>query len=181
MAEPKAFSQVKLVCGIIASREQYFKRAEERLREVYGSVDKASPIFEFNLTNYYEEQMGKNLKRKFLSFAHLISPERLSEIKLQTNELEKEIRKEFQAMQRIVNLDPGYLTPSALVMATVKDFAHRIPLRDGIYAHLEFLFTKKEVRVLSWTYPDYKTEGYQKFFMEIRQIYLSQLRALVKR
>ena len=181
MAEPKAFSQVKLVCGIIASREHYFKRAEERLRELYGSVDKESPLFEFKLTNYYEKQMGKNLKRKFLSFAHLISPERLSEIKLQTNELEKEIRKEFQAMQRIVNLDPGYLTPSALVMATVKDFAHRIPLRDGIYAHLEFLFTKKEVRVLSWTYPDYKTEGYQKFFMEIRQIYLSQLRALVKR
>ncbi len=176
MAEPKPFSQVKLVCGIIASQEPYFKRAEERLVKLFGSVDKASPLFEFDFTDYYQDQMGKNLKRKFLSFAHLIAPERLSEIKLQTNDLEEEIRKEFRAIQRIVNLDPGYLTPSALVMATAKDFAHRIPLHDGIYAHLELLFSKKEVRVLSWTYPDYKTEGYQKFFMEIRQIYLSQLR-----
>ncbi len=177
MAEPKLFSQVKLVCGIIASQELYFRRAEEKLVELYGPVDKASPLFDFNFTDYYQDQMGENLQRKFLSFANLISPERLSEIKLQTNRLEEEIRKESQASQRIVNLDPGYLTASALVMATAKDFAHRIPLRDGIYAHLELLFSKKEARVLSWTYPDYKTEGYQKFFMEIRQIYLSQLRA----
>jgi hypothetical protein len=181
MAEPKHFSQVKLVCGIIASQELCFQKAEERLVGLHGPVDKASPLFDFNLTNYYQEQMGKNLQRKFLSFANLISPERLSEIKLRTNELEEEIRKEFQASLRIVNLDPGYLTPSALIMATAKDFAHRIPLRGGIYAHLELLFSKKEVRILSWTYPDYKTEGYQKFFLEIRQIYLSQLRALANR
>jgi len=179
MVEPKHFSQVKLVCGIIASQELYFRKAEEKLVELYGPVDKASPIFDFDFTDYYEEQMGKNLKRKFLSFANLISPERLSEIKLQTNRLEEEIRKEFKAGQRIVNLDPGYLTPSALIMATAKDFAHRIPLREGIYAHLELLFSKKEVRVLSWTYPDYKTEGYQKFFMQIRQIYLSQKKGTV--
>lgn len=181
MAEPKPFSQVKLVGGIIASHEPYFKRAEERLVELFGSVDKASPLFVFDFTDYYQEQMGKNLKRKFLSFAHLISPERLSEIKLQTNRLEEELRKEFEASQRIVNIDPGYLTPSALVMATAKDFAHRIPLHDGIYAHLELLFSKKEVKVLSWTYPDYKTEGYQKFFIEVRQIYLSQLRGSAQR
>jgi len=176
MAEPKLFPQVKLVCGIIASQEPYFRRAEEELAELYGPVDKVSLLFNFNFTDYYQGQMGKSLKRKFLSFANLISPERLSEIKLQTNGLEEKIRKEFQASQRIVNLDPGYMTSSALVMATAKDFSHRIPLRDGIYAHLELLFSKKEVKVLSWTYPDYKTEGYQKFFLEIRQIYLSQLR-----
>jgi hypothetical protein len=181
MAEPKPFSQVKLVCGVIASQELYFRKAEEKSAELYGPVDKASPLFDFNFTDYYQDQMGKNLQRKFLSFANLISPERLSEIKLQTNRLEEEMRKEFQASQRIVNLDPGYLTPSALVMATAKDFAHRIPLRDGIYAHLELLFSKKEVRVLSWTYPDYKTKGYQKFFIEVRQTYLSQLREVLNR
>ena len=119
--------------------------------------------------------MGKNLKRKILSFTRLISPESLSEVKLQTNELEEEIRREMKASQRVVNLDPGYLTPSALIMATAKNFAHRIPLQHGIYAHLELLFTKKEARTLSWTYPDYKTEEYQRFFMEIRKVYLSQL------
>jgi len=178
MAEPKPFLPVKLICGIIAFEELFFKRAEERLVALYGALDHTSPLFEFNFTDYYQEQMGKNLKRKFLSFANLISPEKLSEIKLQTNELEEEIKKELKSKLRAVNLDPGYLTPSALIMATAKDFAHRIPLHDGIYAHLELLFSKKGVSVLSWTYPDYRSEGYQRFFLEIRQIYLSQLRRL---
>jgi len=121
--------------------------------------------------------MGRDLKRRFLSFVRLISPERLSEIKIQTNALEEKITEEMKAERRVVNLDPGYLTPSALIMATAKNFAHRIPLQDGIYAHLELLMIKKEMRTLDWTYPDYKTKDYQDFFMEVRRIYLSQLKA----
>ncbi len=175
MAEPKPFSPVKLICGIIASEEIFFKRAEERLVHLYGSVDITSPLFKFNFTDYYEKQMGKNLKRKFLSFAELAMPEKLGEIKLRTNELEEEIRAELKQGRRVVNLDPGYLTQSALIMATAKDFAHRIPLQQGIYAHLELLFTKKSIKTLDWTYPDYRTEEYHKFFMEVRRTYLSQL------
>lgn len=177
MAEPRAFSPVKLICGIIAFEERIFKKAEEDLGRLYGPVDLTSPHFEFKFTDYYEKQMGKNLKRKFLSFAEFVLPEKLSEIKLQTNELEEELRKEFQSGRRIVNIDPGYLTSSSLIMATAKDFAHRVPLHDGIYAHLELLFGKKEARPLSWTYPDFKTKDYQSFFMEVRRIYLSQLPA----
>jgi hypothetical protein len=175
MAEPKPFSPVKLICGIIASKEASFIKAEERLVQLYGPLDITSPLFRFNFTDYYEKQMGKNLKRKFLSFASLISPEKLGEIKLRTNGLEEEIRKELKEDRRVVNLDPGYLTQSALIMATTKDFAHRIPLQKGIYAHLELLFSKKSIKTLDWTYPDYRTEQYQKFFMEIRRIYLSQV------
>ena len=175
MTEAVPFSAVKLICGIIASKEDAFRKAEERLVELYGPLDLDSPVFEFVFTDYYEKQMGKNLKRKFLSFDNLISPEDLSGIKIQTNALEKEIQEEFKAGQRIINLDPGYMTASALIMATAKDFAHRIPLQNGIYAHLEFLFGKNDVRTLSWTYPDFETEGYQKFFLEARRIYLSQI------
>lgn len=175
MVEAEPFSPVKLICGVISSQGEGFRRAEEMLVHLYGPIDLISPLIKFDFTDYYEKQMGKNLKRKILSFTRLISPESLSEIKLQTNELEEEIRREMKASQRVVNLDPGYLTPSALIMATAKNFAHRIPLQHGIYAHLELLFTKKEARTLSWTYPDYKTEEYQRFFMEIRKIYLSQL------
>ena len=86
-----------------------------------------------------------------------------------------EIREELKEARRIVNLDPGYLTQAALIMATAKDFAHRIPVQQGIYAHLELLFGKKDAKTLDWTYPDFKTEEYQKFFSEVRQIYLSQV------
>jgi len=175
MAKPKPFSPVKLICGIIASKEASFKKAEERLVRLYGSVDITSPLITFNFTDYYEKQMGKNLKRQFLSFSSLISPEKLGEIKLRTNGFEEEIRKELKEGRRVVNLDPGYLTQSSLIMATAKDFAHRIPIQQGIYAHLELLFSKKDIKTLDWTYPDYRSEEYQNFFMEIRRIYLSQL------
>ena len=160
----------------MASQERTIKRSEERLIQIYGNPDSRSPLFSFNFTDYYEKQMGKNLKRKFLSFQNLIEPERLSTIKKDTNRLEEEIREEFQTLHRIVNLDPGYLTSASLIMATAKDFSHRIPLDDGIYAHLEFLFGKDEVRTLDWTYPDFRSEGYQVYFLEVRRLYLSQLK-----
>ncbi len=180
MTEPKPFSPVKLICGIIASEEKFFKRAEERLVELYGPLDLTSQLFTFDFTDYYEKQMDQNLKRKFVSFSNLIFPESLGEIKIRTNALEAEIEEDLKARRRIVNLDPGYMTASALIMATAKDFAHRIPLQHGIYAHLELLFGKNDVRTLNWTYPDFKTEGYQIFLLDARRIYLAQLQGQKK-
>ena len=176
MAEPKPFTPAKLICGIMAGEESIFQNVEARLFRLFGFVDLESPIFSFNMTDYYEKQMGINLKRKFISFKKLIQPEELSRIKLVTNELEDGLRDDFRASHRVVNIDPGYILASALIMATAKDFAHRVPLQQGIYAHLEFLFGKDEVRPLAWTYPDYINTGYQRFFLEVRRIYLSQLK-----
>jgi hypothetical protein len=151
-------------------------RAEKGLASLYGRIDLKSPMFPFDFTDYYERQMGKNLQRKFLSFGRLIAPERLGKIKRETNRLEIQLQNEMQAESRIVNLDPGYLTTASLIMATAKNFAHRIPLENGIYAHLEFLFGKEEVRCLEWTYPDFENKRYHAFFLEVRRIYLTQLK-----
>ena len=75
-----------------------------------------------------------------------------------------------------MNIDPGYLTASAVIMATAKDFAHRIPLGRGIYAHLEFLFSRPGVRTLDWTYPDLRREPAQAYFRNVREIFLRQRR-----
>ncbi len=176
MAEANPFSPAKLAVGIISSQDQYFIRTEEALVGLYGPIDLRSPLFPFDLTDYYEKQMGKNLRRLFLSFQRLIPPQSLSEIKVRTNSLEEEVRKALAGKARLVNIDPGILTAAALFMATAKDFAHRVPLRSGIYAHLELLFTKEAVRFLPWTYPDFQQEGYQKYFLELRGVYLGQLR-----
>jgi hypothetical protein len=181
MAEIKSFKPVKLICGLIFSRPEIRERAAELLEVRFGPIDLESQAFPFNYTNYYEPEMGKNLKRAFLSFSELISPELLPEIKITTNSLEKELISYFPEIKRPVNLDPGYLTPAALILATTKDFSHRIPLSQGIYAHLEFLFTRKGVKLLDWTYPDFHQPGYQEFFQTVRQIYLSQLRKLGKK
>jgi hypothetical protein len=176
MTEARSFSSAKLICGLIAARSDVFSKAENLLINLYGKVDHSSPLIEFDCTDYYEKQMGSGLKRKFVSFTPLFSPEDLSEIKIRTNQLEEEIRTDFRSSLRIINIDPGFLTASSVIMATAKDFAHRIPLQKGIYAHLEFLFGRNDIRTLSWTYPDFQKKAYQKFFLEARKIYLSQIR-----
>jgi hypothetical protein len=194
MAEIRGFTLVKLICGIIAGRDEHFLRAEERLSGVFGPIDSRSPRFLFNFTDYYEAEMGPGLRRGFIGFDRMVDPAGLAAIKIRTNGLEMEIAAEFGVdrqpgclgrlgrqerpgrRSRIVNLDPGYLTPAALIMATAKDFSHRIPLQEGIYGHLEFLFTKTGIRRLEWTYPDFAQEGYQAYFMDVRRDYLRRLR-----
>ena len=176
MAQPKPFVPVKLVCGILYADESVYPLTKDRLVDAYGPADFESGIFDFNLTDYYEKEMGPGLKRRFISFATTIAPDELARIKLQTNALEARIREERRSTRRAVNIDPGYLSGSALVMATAKDFSHRVALADGIYAHLELLFTRTDVRFLEWTYPDFRQPGYRQFFLEVRRDFLKDLK-----
>jgi hypothetical protein len=175
MAQPEPFSPVKLVCGIIASGDAVFDRAVPLLEEMFGPADAWSPRYVFDLTDYYVKQMGPGLARMFLSFERLVWPEDLSEIKLRTNALEAKIQFDLHENKRVINLDPGTLTSASLIMATTKDFSHRIPLQKGIYAHLEFLFHKNGLEALPWTYPDFRGDKYRDFFLRVRKIYSSQL------
>ena len=160
----------------MASHHEVIRESQERLAGIFSTIDSESQEFDFDYTDYYTKQMGGPLKRKFYSFLKLISPENLSDIKIRTNELEKEIQKERKAPGRIVNIDPGFLNGAAVVMGTVKDFAHRIPLQRGIYGHLELLFGKDSVKILDWTYPDFHSPAYHEYFLRVRKIYLQQLK-----
>lgn len=129
MGEVKTPSKAKLICGMITQDEQLFEMAQERLTIDFGPIDYESRILPFNQTDYYQLEMGPDLKREFIAFEPLIDRERLVEIKLSTNALEKELAKDGR---RRINLDPGYLTPSKLILATTKDYSHRIYLGGGI-------------------------------------------------
>lgn len=170
MAEPGTFEPVKLVCGILAAEDAVFDVSLQKLEGLFGPIDARSGRYGFDKTDYYAAEMGPGLRRMFAAFERLVRPEDLSPIKLRTNALESEIRAERGETRRAVNLDPGYLTPAALFMATAKDFSHRVPLRDGIYAHLELLFGKTEARLLPWTYPDFRDGRYTEFLFEARRI-----------
>ncbi|MBN2199205.1 MAG: DUF4416 family protein [Candidatus Aminicenantes bacterium] len=177
MAVVHPFLPVKLIAGLIYAQEEARRKAEQKLRELFGDIDARSPVFEFDLTDYYARETGPGpLKRVFIGFKTLRSPEELPDIKHRTNALEEEIKLALGAESRLVNIDPGYLTRAALIMATAKDFSHRIPLRDGIYAHLELLFAKTGIRALDWTYPDFRRQDYHDFFRGVRTAYLEDLK-----
>lgn len=176
MADIRPFVPAKLICGIIAGREEHAEEAERRLAGLYGPIESRGPRVPFAGTDYYKAEMGAGLRRGFVSFRDPIAPERLPEIKIETNTLEDELRAVFGTKGRAVNLDPGILTSSALFMATTKEFSHRPPLQKGIYAHLELLFAKTGVKRLEWTYPDFRTEDHIPFFLSVRKAYLETLK-----
>jgi hypothetical protein len=176
MTEPNSFLPVKLIVGMISSSKEILEATELRLIERHGAIDLRSGDYPFDLTDYYEPQMGKGLTRRFVCFEKLIAPGDLPGIKIETNALEVDIRIQSKQEFRIVNIDPGYITQASLVMATAKNFAHRIPLAQGIYAHLELLFSKNGVKLLDWTYPDFRVPACQGFLVDVRRRYLEQIR-----
>lgn len=125
----------------------------------------------FTYTAYYEKELGYNLKRIFLSFNKLIGLEKIYKIKIYTNRLEEVLSVQGR---RQINIDPGYLDASKLVLLSTKDYSHRIYLRNGIYAEATLVFKNKTFGPWPWTYPDYKTDTYINIFNSIRQIYLKQ-------
>ena len=113
------------------------------------------------------------LNGNFFSFTDLIDPSAIGHIKTKTNDLESGFA---GAMQRPVNLDPGYLEQSKIVLASTKNFSHRILISGGIYAEVTLLFQEGAWRVLPWTFPDYKSGRYDKYFSSLRDIYRRQLK-----
>lgn len=175
MAEVRQPSPVKLFIGTIFASEGILIAAKEKLKKKFGLLDFQSSSVPFNFTDYYEQELGPKLWRQFFSFQRLIDPAKLAAIKLYTNRLEKQFSRENNKPSRRINLDPGYICGSKLVLATAKDFVHRIYLRQGIYAQVTLYFQDGKFNPYAWTYPDYKSKAYSQSFQAIRELYLKQL------
>ncbi|MBN2145203.1 MAG: DUF4416 family protein [Candidatus Aureabacteria bacterium] len=170
MGNVAPFQKEKLIMSILFNPKRAdAKGIKDSLKTHWGEFSFESPVMPFHHTKYYENEMGSFLDRFFVCFLALTEPDSLSEIKIRTTELEKECFSSPDG-NRYVNLDPGLLSPGKLILASTKNYSHRIPLKNGIYAEVTMMYEKKEWRDLPWTYPDYKTT-------EIRTI-LSQIRSL---
>jgi hypothetical protein len=167
---------VKLITGIIISSEDIFFATQKLLEHFFGPIDYVSPIMRFDFTDYYQKDMGSGLKRLFLSFRKLVDPARLASIKLITNKLERRLCDRAYGVKRPVNIDPGYISEAKLVLATTKDYGHRIYLCNGIYAELTLSYKNGTFRPMDWSYPDYKREDHIKIFNDIRAILIKQKR-----
>jgi hypothetical protein len=170
MGQIKKHIPVKLFVGIITlAQPRLLNRAKKTLEKKFGRIDAESDIWNFDFTDYYQREMGKNLVRQFVSFKKLIDPGRLAHIKTSTNKIEEFFCRKNGT--RRVNLDPGYITQSSLVLATTKAFGHRIYLGKGIFAEVTLRYQKGDFLPHEWTYPDYRTDKYRNFFKKIRKIY----------
>jgi hypothetical protein len=173
---------VKLFCGVLTRFEDLFADIKRALEDSFGAIDAESETLKFDFTNYYEKTMGAGLRRKFYSFEALITPDRIVEAKVRANEIEDEFARRIQlGVPRPINLDPGYITLSKLTLASTKDYSHRIYLRNGIYVEVTLKFQNGRFLPWPWTYPDYQTPEYHKFFRLVRELYAEQLRALTTR
>lgn len=163
-------SDVMLIIAVVSRHVTALTWARETLVQHFGRLALESEAFDFTETAYYTATMGANLKKQFLAFERLIDPSLLSNIKRQTNSWEAEYAAAAgHGESRPLNLDPGYITPAKLVLASTKDHAHRIYLRDGIYAELTLSFRQRHWQPLEWTYPDYRRDDFQQFFTQCRE------------
>ncbi|MFC1546565.1 DUF4416 family protein [bacterium] len=161
-------NHVKLFCGILFSDESQLRYIVKNLEDKYGKIDFTSNDMPFIYTDYYKKEMGDNLIRKFVSFKNLIEPCRLSLIKQYTNMLEKQTCKQNM---RTINIDPGYLDMAKVVLASTKDYTHRLYLGNGIYGEVTLHYKNCSYAFWPWTYPDYKTKEYLVFFEKVREKY----------
>ena len=174
MSTPKRPDPAKLIIGCILNDKAMIEPVCERLELAFGGLDLVSPWFDFDFTHYYETEMGAGLFRKVFVFKDLIPQADLARIKLETNAMEQDFT--FGGNRR-VNLDPGYLLASRLVLATGKEYSHRIYIGQGIYADLTLMYSKgKGFTTLDWTYPDYASESMTLFLEKARDKYLLDLK-----
>ncbi|HSE40973.1 MAG TPA: DUF4416 family protein [Acidobacteriota bacterium] len=174
MAQVEPVSPVKLFVVTLHQEASILENAVEELQEHFGKTDWISEDFPFDVTGYYENEMGKNLLRRFYSFEQLISPEKIVEAKLLTNEIEENYRGE---KGRRINLDPGYLDTYKVVLASAKFGGQKIYLRDGIYADMTLVMYKGQWEPFAWGFPDFKSRRYDSTLSKIRDLYKAQMKS----
>ncbi len=170
---------VKLIVGILAADEDCLTRAIQAISTELGAIDLSSQVWPFTQTHYYDQEIGTHILRQFVSLDQLVYPGDLARTKHQTNALEQDMARTLDyPTPRPINLDPGFIEPSKLVLASTKNFSHRIYIGKNMYAEVTLIVDKGQWCALRYTFPDYRQSDYYAFFEQVRQRLRSQLKAL---
>src|SRR5262245_939316 len=129
MGQASAPSPVLLILAAFSRHQEALAWTRAKTESAWSKIALSSDAFDFRETSYYDATMGVGLRKQFLAFERLIDPQRLVDLKLETNDWEAEYAANAKHdEQRPLNLDPGYITMAKLVLASTKDHAHRIYL-----------------------------------------------------
>lgn len=182
MATPKPPPAALFFAAIFSQSDDVIAEASVQCEAQWGKIALTSPSFDHSETTYYEREMGAGLRKQFVVFEGVFDPALLADRKLQSNAIEKQATCSVDQgvnlnVSRPVNIDPGYITLTKLVLASAKDRAHRIYLNHGIYAEECLYYLAGRWNSRPWTYPDYQRADFQAFFSRARDMLKSQIRA----
>jgi hypothetical protein len=166
MGRVRAAEPALLFIGKLYSDTEIFDYSKEILVKHFGDILLVSPSIPWDYSSYYKDELGSPLFRQFIFFKTLIDPGILADIKLNTNAIEDAL----SSGKRCINLDPGYLTLSKIVLASTKNYAHRIYIGKGIYAEVTLIFKDGIYNPYLYTYRDYQDKTYIDIFMNARAI-----------
>ncbi len=172
MGKPRAPEKAILFAGLLYHSEEALQKATEQLRAAIGPEEFITEPLLWEHTEYYRDELGWPIYRRFVLFDRLIEPQEIVDIKLLTNEIEDRLSIEGR---RSINIDPGYITLSKLVLATTKNYTHRIYLGRGIYAEVTLYYIKGRFLEHQFTYPDYRSSEYKEIFERMRQVLKERL------
>jgi hypothetical protein len=175
LAKPQDPDPVKLFVALLWSQPDARQEAVAELCSHFGEVDYTGVPHPFDMTDYYEQEMGKHLTRTLLAFASLVLPDAISWGKHKCNEIEDHIS---DTAGRQANLDIGYLDHNKIVLASFKGAGQKIYLRGGVWADLVARYRAGRYHPFEWTFPDFRDGRYDTELLAIRRIYIGQLRAL---
>ena len=173
MSEPQTAKPAKLVIGVFTPSKKKIDNLALELSSQFGQIDLVSSWMDFNYTSYYEPEMGPALVRRVFAFKRLIEQGQLAAVKIATNQIEQAYS---TGGKRAANIDPGYMLHERFVLASGKNFSHRIYIGLGIYADLTLIYQKGSFQKLPWTYPDYSDQALLNFLDQVRRKYILEMK-----
>ena len=160
----------RLVFSAIYREEKRLGEALPFVEAAFGPMRPAGGRMPFEWTGYYGREMGAPLHRRIFAASRPVARDALAAIKVRMEAIERELSEEGR---RTVNLDPGLLTAESFILATGKNFAHRVYLGEGVFADLTLVYRKGGFHPLPWTYPDYASEEIRNLLRDLRREHLA--------
>lgn len=167
MGKTKLPPPAKLIIGLIYRNSAVKDKVLDILKRRFGEIDFLSRELDFDFTDYYYPELGRPLRRLYLSFKQLLSEAKLLDIKLYTNKLEERFSRK---QKRQINIDPGFLSLGKVILATTKNYIHRVYLGKGIFAEATLFYKDATFMSWPWAYPDYQSKEYIAIFNSIRRL-----------
>lgn len=154
----------KLFFALMYKDNEILENTINDLKNNFGNTISKSSEYDFNFTDYYEEEFGNNLKKIIIVFDNKINKENLVEIKNKTADIEKNYSIENK---RKINIDPGYVNSKEIVLASFKNKDFKEDIGEGVYAHKVLGIENGEIISFFHTFPDFKNELVQNFFLTL--------------